>query len=158
MSGGGFDYSEFKKLNEGVKQLDKNSVKFIENFLFEMAERALTKTKKRTPVGVGDLRGAWYRSGIARRGNDFMINLINPKLYASFVEYGHFQQVGRFIPGYWSGDKFVYVKDYETGMVLKNPWVEGRFMLTISVQEIEREIPARLSAAWAKYATGMLKG
>jgi hypothetical protein len=169
MAGGGFDFSEFRELAESVKKLEKDSKKFMEDFLLQMALRALRNIKKRTPKDTGDLIGAWYLSGVARRGNDVMINIINPKLYASFVEYGHWQQVGRFIPGHWEGEgddaRFVYEPyakgqnggdDELHGMFLKNPWVDGKFMLTISIQEIERKIPKRLEAAWAKYAAGIL--
>ena len=158
MAGGGFDYSGFKQLAENVKSMEKDSVRFIEDFLLQMALRALAKVKRRTPVDTGDLRGSWYLSGVARRGGDFMINIINPKLYASFVEYGHTQETGRFIPGRWEGERFIYEPGAGTGMTLKNPWVEGKFMLTLSIKEIEREIPARLSTAWRKYAAGKLGG
>ena len=156
MAKGGFDYKEFRDLAEGVKKLEKGTSKFIEDFLTEMALRALRSVKKRTPVDTGDLRAAWYLSGVARRGDTVMINIINPKLYASWVEYGHWQKPGRFIPGSFLGDKFEYIPGYPFGMVLSNPWVDGRFMLTISIQEIERQMPKRLEAAWAKYAAGLL--
>lgn len=45
--------------------------------------------------------------------------------YAAAVEYGHRQQVGRFVPGYWVGNKFKYDKKAGTGMVLKKPFVKG---------------------------------
>jgi len=143
MAKGGFDYSEFEKLAEDIKSLEKESKKFIENFLYRMALRTLAKTKERTPVDTGDLRNAWYLSGIAWRGDTVMIKLNNPKLYASFVELGHWQEVGRYVPA------------IERRLV--NPWVEGRYMLSLSIQEIEREMPRRLEAAWKKFAAGRLK-
>ena len=36
-------------------------------------------------------------------------------------------------------------------MVLKNPWVEGRFMLTISTQELEQQAPAILERKLYKF-------
>ena len=47
--------------------------------------------------------------------------------YASYVEFGHRQESGRFVPA--------------IGKRLKEGWVEGKFMLTISEQEIERDAP-----------------
>lgn len=156
--GGGFEYGEFRQLLENMKAMEKDSRKFIEGFLYQMALRALAETRRRTPVDTGDLRGAWSLSGIAWRGDTVMINLRNPKLYASWVEFGHFQRPGRFVPGRWEGDRFVYDKEAETGMVLSEPWVDGKFMLTISIAEIERQMPKRLEAAWKRYAEGKLKG
>lgn len=158
MAGGGFDYKQFQKLYDGVRKMEAGSRKFVEDFLVEMALRAMAKAKKRTPVDTGDLRNKWYLSGVARRGNDVMINLVNSAKYASFVEFGHWQQPGRFVPGYWQGSRFVYSPGAKTGIVLKEAWVDGYFMATISIQEIEREIPKRLEAAWKQYAAGLLGG
>lgn len=157
MAKGGMDFDEFKKLAGNFKQMEKNSKQFIEDFLLKMALRLLAATKKRTPVDVGDLRNSWYLSGIARRGNDVMINIVNPKLYASFVENGHWQQPGRFIPGSFLGDKFEYIPGYPFGMTLSNPWVEGVYMLTISLAEIERQMPKRLEREWKQYFENLVK-
>lgn len=158
MARGGFDYSEFEALAEGVRRMERDSVRNIEDFLLRMALRAMARVKKRTPVDTGNLRNKWYLSGVARRGNDVMINIVNSALYASFVEFGHWQQPGRFIPGHWEGDRFIYEPGAEEGMYLSKPWVDGVFMLTISIQEIEREMPKRLESAWAKYAAGLMGG
>ena len=45
--------------------------------------------------------------------------------YASWVNDGHSQQAGRFVPGTWNGDKFVYTPGARTGMVLKRSFVPG---------------------------------
>jgi hypothetical protein len=131
MSKGGLDYRQFEAFYKSVKQLEAGHQKFIEVFLLQMALRLLAKTKKRTPVDTGDLRSSWRLSDVARRGNDVMININNPKLYASHVEFGHMT-------------------------VNRAKWVDGFFMCTVSMQEIEREIPQRFAAAWKKYAEGLL--
>jgi hypothetical protein len=131
MAKGGFDYRQFKAFYENMNRLAEGHRKFIEGFLLQMALRLLAKTKKRTPVDTGDLRDSWYLSKIARRGDDVMINIINPKLYASHVEFGHMT-------------------------VNRTSWVDGYFMCTVSMQEIEREMPKRFAAAWKKYAEDLL--
>ena len=45
--------------------------------------------------------------------------------YADWVNTGHWQRPGRFVPGHWAGDKFIYEPGAKTGMVLKASWVEG---------------------------------
>jgi len=51
--------------------------------------------------------------------------------YASYVNDGHNTisldsgKDRRWVPGYWEGDRFVYDPDAETGMLLKQQWVEG---------------------------------
>jgi hypothetical protein len=46
--------------------------------------------------------------------------------YATWANNGHHQSPGRYIPGYWDGDNFVYDKNAKTGMVLKAEWVKGK--------------------------------
>lgn len=64
---------------------------------------------------------------IKRSGSKYTIEIINPVKYAPYVEYGHRQEVGRYVPA--------------LGKRLKNGWVQGKFMLTLSEQEIKNEAP-----------------
>ncbi len=115
----------------------------------QLAARLLAKVKKRTPVGVvpqgiddeayqehwagytgGTLRDAWTIQPIEKHGNEYVVTIINPTEYASYVEYGHRQRPGRYVPA--------------LGKRLKASWVRGRFMLTISEQELEAQLPGLL--------------
>jgi hypothetical protein len=118
MSKGGFDYSEFKKLAENFqKAIDGKTVdKLLEEFLLEMAFRAERKIKKRTPTDTGHLKRNWKVGEVRKHGSSYVVGIYNPVEYASYREYGH------------------RTRDHEG-------WVEGSFMMTISMQEIERELP-----------------
>lgn len=59
-----------------------------------------------------------------------MIEVINATEYASYVEYGHRQTPGRYVP--------------EIGVKLQKAWVPGKFMLTISEKEVEQLAPKYL--------------
>lgn len=48
-------------------------------------------------------------------------------LYATWVEKGHTQQPGRFVPGRWEGGKFVKEK-VENGQVIPAHWEGGKFI------------------------------
>ena len=110
---------------------------FIEACAKELAARLLAKVIKRTPVGQypestgkkgGTLRRGWtggkgknataYAKGLKVNhfGNVFVVEIINPVRYAPYVEFGHRKRGGK-------------------------GWVEGKFMLTMSEQELEREAP-----------------
>lgn len=119
---GDFDYSQLEKLAQNVKKAVSNDVfdNFIKDFLLEMAYRADQKIKMRTPVDTGDLRRRWVVGEVQKVEGAYVVEISNNLDYASFVEYGH--RAG---------------KD-RTG------WVEGRFMATISIKEIEREFPKYL--------------
>lgn len=56
--------------------------------------------------------------------------------YSIFVEEGFTQNAGQFVPGYWAGGKFVYVKGSKTGMVLTGKIVEGRHMFQKSLDDL----------------------
>jgi len=78
-------FKDFAKTFENVVGQDIIG-KFIEDFLLEMAMRALRKVKKRTPVGKGtphpgNLRKAWKIGKVERRGNEYYIEIYNDASY-----------------------------------------------------------------------------
>ena len=134
--------ANFRDLENFRKQLDeslneKQIDAFIESCSKELAARLLAKVIKRTPVGQyaegsgkvgGTLRRGWTggKSGgasayanslkVHHYGDVYVIEIINPVEYSSYVEFGH------------------RTRNHKG-------WVEGRFMLTISEQELERDAP-----------------
>lgn len=64
---------------------------------------------------------------IHHAGNAYYITIENPVKYASYVEYGHRQTPGRYVPA--------------IGRRLKASWVPGQFMLTISEDEVNAAAP-----------------
>lgn len=144
---GNCDFRQLEQLNAQMQQMFETDVDaFFQTAAKDLAARLLNKVVKRTPVVYGTLRNAWAIMPVGQRGDHYTIALINNLVYASYVEYGHRQTPGRFIPGYWQADRFVYDPNAQGGMVLKKSWVEGRFMLTISTQELEQQAPAILGA------------
>lgn len=133
---GKFDFSDFKKLAGAFqKALDERVIeRFIRDFLMEMAMRSMRKIKKRTPVDTGELRNSWQLGNVERRGNAYQVELFSNLHYAGFVEYGH-----------------------RSGPDLTK-WVEGRFMMTISMQEIERELPLYLEKRMVELLDNIMNG
>lgn len=130
------DLENFRKNLEETLGGDQVDL-FIESCAKELTARLLAKVIKRTPVGQyskssgkkgGTLRRGWTNGQsqaaheyvgslqVNHTGDTFVIEIINPVEYASYVEFGH------------------RTRDHEG-------WVEGRFMLTISEQEIESDAP-----------------
>ena len=116
---GSFDFGEMEQLAKTFKTaLDQRIIdRWIREFLLEMAYRADRKIKKRTPVDSGELRRNWQVGKVVRKGNAYEVEIFNNTEYASYVEHGH-----------RAGQNSTH-------------WVEGRFMMTISMKEIERELP-----------------
>ena len=122
---------------------------FIDSCAKELAARLLAKVIKRTPVGQypdgsgkvgGTLRRGWTNgkgsSSFAQElkvhhyGNVYVIEIVNPVDYASYVEFGHRTRGGK-------------------------GWVEGHFMLTISEEELERDAPRVLENKLKKKLGGI---
>lgn len=73
-------------------------------------------------------------------GNTHSITITNPVHYASYVENGHRQQPGRYVPA--------------IGKRLKKSWVEGQFMMAKSEAETKAEIPAVLQRRLNNFLRG----
>lgn len=133
---GNVDFSELRRLAGAFnKALDERVIeRFIRDFLLEMAFRAERKIKKQTPVKTGHLRRNWRVGNVERHGNALVVEIINNTEYASFVEYGH--RAGK----------------------NSTRWVEGRFMATISMQEIERELPTYLERRVGRLLNDIMNG
>lgn len=135
---GGCDFSQWQKLKENLEATDEQLNSFIESCAKELAARLLAKVIKRTPVGQypastgkkgGTLRRGWTAGKSATDyaqslkvnhfGDTYVIEIVNPTEYASYVEFGH------------------RTRNHKG-------WVQGKFMLTISEQEIETAAPAIL--------------
>lgn len=116
--------NEMQDLLNNLTNFQRDIDSIVESCAKELTARFLAKVIKRTPVGVyirsqsrhgGTLRRGWSANNltIAKSGNLYTFAVINPTHYASYVEYGHRTRGG-------------------TG------WVQGRFMMTISAEEIQR--------------------
>ena len=150
---GKVDYRKLNKLRDNLEQFQKVDMEaFCTQMSKELAARLLRKVKKRTPVGEyetisyttkdgrtytfnegmsgGTLRNSWKISEVVYRGGEYRVTVYNPQKYASYIEYGHRQEVGRFVP--------------QIGKRLKSGWVEGQFMMKISEEEIQSMAPALL--------------
>ncbi|WP_338630576.1 HK97 gp10 family phage protein [Clostridium baratii] len=122
----GVDFEEFKNFANNFKKMTFKYDKFLFDFLTKIAIDALAKTKKRTPVDTGELRRNWDITRVMKKGNDLIVYLYNSKDYASYVEMGHTTR-------------------NRTG------WVEGYYMATISIEEVERKIPKRFEKEFIKF-------
>lgn len=136
---GTFNFQDFEKIKDNLEKLNQEQVDlFIDACAKKLAARLFAKVIKRTPVGDypnssgkkgGTLRRGWtggknssavaYADSLTIHhfGDAYVIEIINPVEYASYVEFGH-------------------------RTANHKGWVNGRFMLTISEQEIQQAAPA----------------
>lgn len=128
---GKVDYKQLQQFSQKLEQLQQVDIdQFCREMAKELAARLLRKAVKRTPVDTGTLERGWTTTPLEKTGAQYRIDVINPTEYAIYVEYGHRQTPGRYVP--------------QIGKRLKEGWVKGKFMLTISVQELEHQMPSLL--------------
>lgn len=153
-SWGRADFAELRKFQNQLNQMDFDRNAFCQQLAKELAARFLRGVIKRTPVGQyppstgkmgGTLRRGWtagssrqasynaiFQSNegadtkayldsiqIQKNGDTYTIEIINPVEYASYVEYGHRTRGGK-------------------------GWVPGKYMMTITENEIRSLAPALL--------------
>lgn len=148
------DYKEFEKLIKQYEKVRDDFDTFLREFLLEMAMITLARTKQLTPVDTGNLRERWEISDVYLDGNDLCVAIINPVEYASFVEDGH-RQHKRFLPGEWVGDKFNYIPNSDSGIMLQEKFIPGFHMARISINKIQNEIPKRFYKKFKVYLQGL---
>ena len=130
---GDFDNSQFEEFAKHVNaeisggQL-KNEVK---NSVRNVGETYKRNAESRTPVKSGELRRSWQLKGPFFIGSDITVELRNSKNYASFVENGHRQTPGRYVPA--------------IGKKLKASWVPGQHFLQKATDETRGQVPQLLT-------------
>lgn len=131
-----------KKFQQGLDKMNEaQRLQWNEAAIKELAARLLRKVIKRTPVGQypsgsgkmgGTLRRNWTIGEVVKTGNTYTIEVINPTEYAPYVEFGHRT------PNHMG-------------------WVEGKFMLTISEQELQKDAPKILMNKLKTFMGGVFK-
>ena len=111
---------------EGLKELPRETIK---TGMKKTAQFMIGELMKRSPVDHGLLK-EWA----VTKQTDTEIEIRSPAYYAGWVNYGHPQRPGRFIPGKWVDDKFRYNPKAKTGMVLKASHVSGKHFVEASIQ------------------------
>lgn len=139
---------EFKELEKSLTKIQKDVDDFIVSLSKEVAARLLSKVIRRTPVGQykkgsgkvgGTLRRGWtagkkradFIEGIQvdKRGDTYEVVIKNSVEYSSYVEFGH------------------RTRNHKG-------WVPGRFMLTISEQELEGDLERIIQNKLQKFIGG----
>ena len=94
-----------------------------------MADEGLSwrdDVRDNTPVDTGDLRRSWTLTGPDKKGLKFEMDLANNLEYVEFVEYGHRQEPGRFVPA--------------IGKRLVADYVPGSYMLRDGTRRLEETL------------------
>ena len=145
------NFSRLKEFKANLEVLNEHKDLFMEQMANELATIFLAEVRKRTPVGKGtfevvgkikrgknkgkpklkkisqggSLRKSWYITKAIKHRDYYIASIFNPMEYASYVENGHRQKVGRYVP--------------VLGKRLKANFVEGHHMMKLSAELVEQE-------------------
>ncbi len=164
---GKVDFRQLEELQERINRMyGFDREKFCSDCAHELAMRLYRQVVESTDVGDyeeisytkkdgsiltynaekqgGELKKSWTVKSVEKQGDVYICEVINPKEYASYYEYGHRQEPGRFVP--------------QIGKKLKNAWVEGKLILTASEKEIKSMAPRYLEMKLKKKLGEMVNG
>lgn len=151
MSGDGFFFDEFEQFAANFhKTLQEET--FVIDVMNRLGNIMIRDVKERTPVGQydntvffvrggkllvfeadggsgrtgGNLRRNWILDGCTKEGDAYVVTISNNTEYASYVENGH------------------RTADH-------SGWVEGQFMMKITMDEIMDQLPSIVGPAYKEY-------
>lgn len=118
-----------KGLDGLLGKVDSLSPRIDQAVATAMADEGLSwrdDVRANTPVDTGDLRRSWELAGPDKKGLKFEMDLSNNLEYVEYVEYGHRQEPGRFVPA--------------IGKRLKADFVPGFYMLRDGTRRLEETL------------------
>jgi len=134
------DVKQLEALQERLEELSAGQKdQFFEAAAKDTAARFLVVVKRATPKDTGTLRRGWTSGKdiseqaaassipVKRFGRSYSITVENNVEYASYVEYGHRQQVGRYVP--------------ELGKRLVKPYIDPQYFVKRSQEAFEPHVP-----------------
>lgn len=94
----------------------------------------------------GTLRRGWSSLSAKRikGSSSWVAQVYNPVEYAPYYEYGHRQEVGRFVPAF-----------YGVGAKLVKPYVAGKFPLAFATANINKQIPRIVDQTLTNFMKGI---
>ena len=157
------DIRQLQRFHKQLENLQKVELdEFCQATAKSLAGMMLARVKKRTPVGDyppvyanpvegyepnktgGTLRRSWFAGNVVKKGDIYEIEVYNTQNYADYVEFGHRQHPGQFVA--------------QIGLQLKNGWVEGKFMMTITEKELQDLAPKYIEKKLTKFLERSLNG
>lgn len=130
------NYSDNKKAIDAFRKELRAMLDDISEIDVRVLNKAVNKgiaaARRNTPVVTGFMRRSWHVTPTVKNPGGAEKGFVNTADYASFVNDGHRQEVGRFIPA--------------IGKTLVSPWVKGQYMLEKAIHETEKSMAKDFNA------------
>lgn len=118
------DYDKYWTDTDGTRLVDKNNKQIV---LKKSSKKG--GTLRRGWTGQSSAQGYAESLAVHQFGNTYVVEIVNPVEYASYVEYGH--------------------------RTPSKGWVKGKFMMTTSEQELQKIAPEILEKKIMGYLGGL---
>lgn len=145
MISGEVDFAQLKTLADNLEKLDTDAM--CEHITKKTAAKLLRTVKSATPRGETQtlVRGWNVNKDITptKKGNKYEVVLKNNVYYADYVEHGHRQEPGRYVPA--------------IGKRLKRAWVPGKHFVLKSEIKVRKELPKLVKAEMKRWIKKELK-
>ena len=118
--------AEIEKFRKDLKAMFGDIREIDKKVLNKAVNLGAAHARRNTPVVTGFMRKSWHVSPTEVKSDGAEKSLYNTADYASYVNDGHRQEVGRYVPA--------------LGKTLKKPWVEGQYMLEKANNRVEKSL------------------
>lgn len=160
-----FDFGEYKTFFERMRAAKRGFQEELGLWLEAMGVEFLTEVQEQI-ISRNAMQAGYMLRSFSRGGDENVWDIdlgalrleVGTSLeYAIYANNGHRQQPGRFIPGYWKGNEFIYDPSAKSGMVLKASWVVGKHYFDAAIQVIapqfEKSFERKLGEWLTQYFT-----
>lgn len=147
MISGEVDFAQLEELAKNLEKIDVDAM--CRHMAKKTAAKLLRTVKSATPRGeTQTLVRNWNVSAnnnptVTKKGSEYEVTLKNNTYYADYVEHGHRQQPGRYVPA--------------IGKRLKRAWVPGKHFVLKSEIKVRRELPKLVKAEMKRWIKKELK-
>ena len=126
------DFRELKKLQKRLKQAQNQVPELMKQIVDEISNEFLQNVIQRTPTTNNNkLKNNWKKRVVANENGTYTVEVYNDLEYASLVEYGSKND--------------------------NNGWNEGKFMMTITSQMIQRKMNSIVQPKLDNFLKGVFK-
>lgn len=153
MSKNDFDFSQFEEYIKKFEKMQKEFDTWLKTFLLQQAQRCIARTKTRQRgaglIDTGFMINAWVvgnEAKVIKKGDDGKFTSDYASTFASKASINDVQMGQGGNLQITLGNIAEYASFVELGHSTRNGgWVNGGFMLTISLDEINRAMPTRFN-------------
>lgn len=133
MSKGRCDFSQLIQLKKQLEQAQNQVPALMEDIAKDIAKEFLQKVIQKTPTSdTNKLKQDWKCDfNVTRKGGSYVVTIKNENEIASMIEYGHRTE--------------------------NNGWKNGRFMMTITEQEINARMNSIIQPKLDNFLKGVFK-